>query len=534
MLFRPKITIFESIFNFAAEIPLFIMRRSQRRYPRRVRMILFIGFVSGVLFVLGSNKFLSYTSTDEYCVSCHIHPEADKSWELSRHRNNSKSGTYTHCVDCHLPPPGNFNHLKTKAVVGSKDLWKYLVKDSASFDWTRKRGEYATKHVFNESCERCHQNLFTKELRDSGLIAHIYYRDNRDKKGLQCIACHSDVGHDKPGAERKKNIEFGTDKDNSGPKTIYDSATKLTGFADFTEYVPGTSVSFNMKAIKGGTFKMGSLENEPFRNSDEGPVREVTLSPFYMAEAEVTWNEYHAFYGETKSEGRISPSVITERNKIAMTVDAVSGPTSPYGNPDQGWGYGKNPAITMTYYGAQTYCQWLSMKTGKKYRLPTEAEWEYAARGGSATPYFFEGSPKKYTGDRWWNKIFGIDTAVIARYAVYYENSGGRTRNADFVEAGPFGLKNMSGNVTEYCSDYYAPDAYAQTPDKITNPTGPPTGEEHVVRGGYFNSDAKNLRSAARDYTRSIEWLKTDPQSPKSIWWLSDFTGIGFRIVCEP
>lgn len=278
---------------------------------------------------------------------------------------------------------------------------------------------------------------------------------------------------------------------------------------------------------------MGSPEDEPFRRDDEGPVRQVTVSPFFMGETEVTWDMYWAFYSETMTEGRTPPEVVYANNSDP-DVDAVSGPTPPFGAPDQGWGSGERPAITMTHYAAETFCQWLSKKTGKKYRLPTEAEWEYAARGGTSTPYFFEGSPKDFSDRGFWRKFFDADTAGINRYVVYVKNSPNRTQEPSAVLPNPFGLKNMLGNVMEYCSDWYAPDAYSKMQDGAVDPKGPETGTEHVVRGGQFSDDAADLRSAVRGQTEHDAWLKTDPQDPKSIWWYSDIRSVGFRVVCEP
>jgi formylglycine-generating enzyme required for sulfatase activity len=317
----------------------------------------------------------------------------------------------------------------------------------------------------------------------------------------------------------------------AGSQVRYTEPTVVTSFTKFTEHIPNTSIAFNMVPVKGGTFKMGSSEQEPFRNKDEGPVRTVTLSPFFMGEVEVTWDEYWAFYASTMSEGRLDPVVVMEKN--AGNPDAISGPTPPFGIPDQGWGSGSRPAITMTHYGAQTYCQWLSRVTGKKYRLPTEAEWEYACRAETETPYFFKGDPKRFVNKGLRNKILGVDTTQINTYAVYALNSSGKTQEPSFVKANPFGLKNMAGNVLEYCSDWYSPDAYKSTGNSVTDPKGPESGEEYVVRGGNYNSEAGALRSAARDFTQTANWLKTDPQQPKSIWWFSDIKGIGFRVVCE-
>jgi formylglycine-generating enzyme required for sulfatase activity len=94
-------------------------------------------------------------------------------------------------------------------------------------------------------------------------------------------------------------------------------------------------------------------------------------------------------------------------------------------------------------------------------------------------------------------------------------------------------MVDMLGNVREFCLDWYAPDAYSHLSGEATDPRGPESGKEHVVRGGSYLTDAADLRCAARDHTREDDWLLTDPQSPKSIWWYSDVTDVGFRVVRE-
>jgi formylglycine-generating enzyme required for sulfatase activity len=305
----------------------------------------------------------------------------------------------------------------------------------------------------------------------------------------------------------------------------------MDGFQDFTEYIPGSAVSFEMVAIPGGSFLMGSPENEPFRNEDEGPQVEVSLSPFFMARVEVTWDAYLAFFKETGAQGKTADAYL---NVAQEDVDAISGPTPPWGAPDQGWGKGSMPAITMTHHAAEVYCQWLTQITGKTYRLPTEAEWEYAARGGTDTPYFFEGEPRDFTERKMRRKGAADDSTGILAYVNYVGRSDARPVVPEEKNENPFGLVNMLGNVAEFCSDWYAPDTYGSYPQgMVSNPTGPAEGEEHVIRGGSYREDAPGVRSAARDYTRTVPWLKTDPQIPKSIWWYSDAIHVGFRVVCE-
>ncbi len=483
--------------------------------------VIAIGLILGLITMVAGSKAVKYTSTDEYCASCHVHPHAEQSWKLSKHYDN-KAGVVVHCVECHLPPAGH-GMLLAKAKHGAKDVYGMLFKDSSEYNWPAKRKlENAKKFVYTESCVKCHQNLFPKTLSVEGENAHLSYVSNPSE--VSCLNCHLNVGHFDPNNKHEHDNNFGTA---AKPNTqIYTEATAITSFANFTEKVPGTSLSFEMLAIPGGEFLMGSPKNEKLRKPDEGPLHPVKVSRFYMAKIEVSWDEYLEFFKATSSQGHKE----AEENE---NVDAISGPTPPWGAPDQGWGKGSRPAITMSWKAANTYCKWLSKVTGKKYRLPTEAEWEYAARGGSKTPYFFEGDAKKYTSDGFFKKILGPDTTTIQAYVAYKENSMSQTFEPASVKSNAFGLKNMLGNVYEFCSDFYAPNTYQAYKKLVVDPKGPQKGKEHVIRGGSFKSDAKDVRCADRDFTKSKAWLVTDPQMPKSVWWYSDCVDIGFRVVCE-
>ena len=486
------------------------------------------GLVLGAAAVIVAGSLSVRTSTNEYCMSCHYHEQADEAWKRSPHYMNG-SGTATDCIACHLPPKesGYLRHYMAKARIGAKDIWVKMTKDKDEIDWAAKRQvDAAARFTYDASCLKCHVNLFPQGISDDGITAHLYYEEKASKLGLQCISCHLNAGHEIPGYSHKKitgKIENGSGTD------YFTSAAEVDSFESFTETVPGTGASIRMIAVPGGEFTLGSPENEPFRRSDEGPEKRVRISAFFMAETEISWQQYWAFYNETMSEGRTPPEVIYANNSRS-DVDAVSGPTPPFGFPDQGWGMGQRPAITMTHYAAETFCQWLSLKTGRHYRLPTEAEWEYAAKAGTTAPYFFGGDPRRYSGKTLRSKLFGRDTTMISRYVVY---DAAMTLEPSAVKANPFGLKNMLGNVMEYCSDWYSPAAYDSISDGESDPQGPSEGSEHVVRGGCFEDDASLVRAAARSHTLHDEWLRTDPQNPKSIWWYSDVRGIGFRVVCD-
>ena len=492
---------------------------------KNLLFVLFIGFVVGIFASIYFNKAIEATSTAESCEMCHVHPHATDSWKRSVHYD-TRVGIQIACVDCHLPPKGE-GYLKEKIKASARDAYGYFFKDSVDFNWEAKSSmEQAQHHVFKASCIKCHPNLFPITLTAEGQDAHLYYTQHEEE--LRCINCHLNVGHYDPNALHAKNVDFGSTGNENQEK--FAEATAVTAHEDFTETIPGTTIAFNMKAIPGGSFKIGSPETEALRDADEGPQKTVKISPFFMAEVEVSWDEFLAFYSATAAEGRTSD---TEGTRFDAEVDAITGPTPPYGQPDQNWGLGKRPAITMSFHAAETYCKWLSQTTGKNYRLPTEAEWEYAARGGTDTPYFFEGEPKDFSGKGLLRKLRGSSNELINNYVIYEKNSDLKTGLPEDVEPNPFGLKNMLGNAAEYCSDWYAEDAYAQLPDGAVDPRGPASGEEHVIRGGTFKSSVGDVRSAARDFTQSEAWMKTDPQIPKSIWWLSDCNYMSFRVVCE-
>jgi len=487
------------------------------------RIIIFFLGIATVFFI---NRVLDYTSSNAFCGACHVHPQATNSWRLSTHYDN-KSGMVVPCVDCHLPPGGTA-YLRAKIVTGLRDVYGTIFKDVSKINWDLKSTrEYASGHVYKASCIACHSNLFPRTLSKKGEDAHLYY-DQRAEQ-LRCINCHLEVGH----YHEKLAVTSDMDKEYEKAKIRYTKSTKVDTFIDFKETIPGTSVDFAMIAIPAGTFKIGSPPAEPYRKEDEGPQREVQVSPFWMGKYEVTWQEYDAYYREMKSEGRTEDQYRYAQS--SNIVDAVTGPTPAYGNPDQGWGRGQRPAITMTHFAARQYCQWLSTKTGKKYRLPTEAEWEYACRGHTGGAYFFEGDPKQFSQERIWNKIFGADTAAISSHVIYQANSYGSTNLPTGIKENPFGLVNILGNVKEFCQDWYAQDTYhSYPPDQfIVDPKGPENGKEYVVRGGSFKSAATQVRVANRDYTKQDAWLLTDPQIPKSRWWYSDCNDVGFRVVCE-
>jgi nitrate/TMAO reductase-like tetraheme cytochrome c subunit len=129
----------------------------------RHRHIRILAFLLGVLTVFFINPVLDYTSTNEFCAACHIHPQANTSWRLSTHYDN-KSGVMVNCVECHLPP-GGVDYLTAKMTTGARDVYAKIFKDESNINWELKSSrEYATKHVYKSACIYCHSNLFPRTL----------------------------------------------------------------------------------------------------------------------------------------------------------------------------------------------------------------------------------------------------------------------------------------------------------------------------------------------------------------------------------
>ncbi len=281
----------------------------------------------------------------------------------------------------------------------------------------------------------------------------------------------------------------------------------------YSEKIPGTDVSFEMVPIRAGRFVMGSPPSEPNRSKDEGPQLEVELAPFWMGKCEVTWDEFELWAVGLDQYLRTTPEA--ERTQRDRKADAVTRATPPYGDCTFGMGREGRPAVSMTQLAAKMYCKWLSAKTGRYYRLPTEAEWEYACRAGTRTAYSFGDDPKR-----------------LGEYAWHAGNSEEKYQPVGRKKPGPWGLHDMHGNVAEWVLDQYAAKGYAGFAGKPARDPLAVASSIHprVVRGGSWRDGPGVLRSAARRHS-GAKWSARDPQIPQSIWWHTDADFVGFRVV---
>jgi formylglycine-generating enzyme required for sulfatase activity len=229
----------------------------------------------------------------------------------------------------------------------------------------------------------------------------------------------------------------------------------------YTETIPGTAVKFEMVPIPGGT------------------TGGVQVGPLWMGRTEVTWDLYDVYVFGLDEGGQIA----TGKNE-----DAISRPSKPYVLPGESFGHQGRPALAMTHHAAEAFAVWLSERTGKKYRVPTEAEWEHACQAGQTQA----GNP--------------ADVAWFAK------NSEGKTHAGATRKLNAFGVADMLGNVREW----------------VTGADGEP-----VTKGGAYLDPAEEISCSAR-IAQTPAWNLTDPQLPKSRWWLPDAPFVGFRLVREP
>jgi formylglycine-generating enzyme required for sulfatase activity len=250
----------------------------------------------------------------------------------------------------------------------------------------------------------------------------------------------------------------------------------------YTEKVPTTLATFEMLPVPAGLIEVAAGDDVP---------RKVKLNQFWIGKTEVTFDELDAF--------RLGLEFADEErnDRMSALVDAKARPSSPYHNPACGFGQQGYAALTVTHHHAQAYCKWLSEKTGRKYRLPTEAEWEYACGAGAVTEKLGE---EALNAVAWWRGNSATD-----------EFPDGKAHAVGTKRPNAWGIHDMLGNAMEWC----------------TSADGKP-----VLRGGSWRDPASRVHCSAR-FTKIASLSVTDPADPKSIWWHRDGQQVGFRIVRE-
>jgi len=263
--------------------------------------------------------------------------------------------------------------------------------------------------------------------------------------------------------------------------------------------IPSSPLQIKMIQLEGGTYTMG---NDKSINLNEKPAKKIQISPFWIGAYEITHDQFDAFFKD-------------EQTSQGSKVDAITRPTPQY--IDLSWNMGKEggyPVNSMSVDAALMFCRWLYQKTGTFFRLPTEAEWEYACKAGTNTSYFF-----------------GDDPSKLPQYAWFKNNSNEKYQKVGQKKPNQWGLYDMLGNLAEWTMDQYDAEYFKKIKetdkDKIVLPT---SRYPRSIRGGSYMDDQKKLMSTSRGFSET-SWNKRDPQLPKSRWWLTDGMFVGFRIV---
>jgi len=298
---------------------------------------------------------------------------------------------------------------------------------------------------------------------------------------------------------------------------------------NYTEKLPGTNIELEMVYVPGGEFEMGAPEGAPNREVDEGPQRKVKVGPYWIGKTEVTWDQYEQF--AFVKDSTMLDAVTLASPKLNLTwfnnlwnwgqqkyklwhegIDAVTRPSNYYGAYDHGMGRGSKPAIGVSWIGATYYCKYLTKKTGHDFRLPTEAEWEYACRAGDSEDM----------------------TASLDEYAWYEDNSDWETQPVGKKKPNAYGLYDMLGNAWELCFEEYDSLYYDKLKASGVNvdPKGPKwwVGDKASLRGGSWDDPAVEARPTNR-LQQLDAWTERDPQRPRGIWWLIDGNTVGFRVL---
>lgn len=274
------------------------------------------------------------------------------------------------------------------------------------------------------------------------------------------------------------------------PGTAFAADTKLE---KKTIEIKDTVVKFNMLKLPAGSIEIQVGDS----------VQKREIKSIWMAETECSWDEFDTYaYGLDITDP-------TEK------IDSVSKtrPSKPYGAPDFGFGHAGYPCLADTYFSAEMYCKWLSQKTGKKFRLPTEAEWEYAARCG--------GAPVKLEKD------------ALDKVAWFEDNSEETPHPVKKKEANPWGFYDILGNALEWVQKDPETLKADEAADKASDPDKPThKATTMIAKGGSWKDPVDKINTAQKFY-QTPAWNVTDPQNPKSRWWLSDGKFISFRVVCE-
>lgn len=319
-------------------------------------------------------------------------------------------------------------------------------------------------------------------------------------------------------SEQNKNERIGlvTEQPESGQFV----KTELGYMVPYKTKIPGTDVEFEMVPITGGSFQMGSPDDEANRSDDEGPQFEVAIEPFWIGKYEVTWAEYKHYMKLDRVFKAFQSKGVRAVESIDG-VDAITAPSSLYepsftyeagDEPDQ-------PASTMSQFAAKQYTKWLSLLSNDFYRLPTEAEWEYACRAGTSTRFYF-----------------GDDDGELEEHAWYEENAEEMRHTVGKLKPNPWGLYDIYGNVAEWTLDQHVADGYSKHKGKkltVEQAWERPTKVfPRVLRGGSWELEAEQCRSASR-LASDEEWRDEDPNYPQSPWWLTTSPGLGsgFRLI---